>query len=86
VTSVGVNGCGRDEGSYQFGRTTIAPEAEGVYWVSVGRSQATPESVCASAVNIELSMNTPRSKAMKDMDEDDIIDGCVDVLREAFGG
>lgn len=78
---------GRDEGSYQYSRTTISFEAQ-PWWIAVNNvgieksNLRTVEDACTSIVNADMDQDSPQADSMKRMDREDIIAGCTSVLEE----
>lgn len=77
-------GGSRDEGSYQYGRSTESVMARSL-WKTVnkvpGSNIKSIGDTCASVVDTDRNADTPQAVSMRKMDREDIIAGCIDVLQ-----
>ena len=83
-----IAGNSRDEGSYQYGRTTSSFSARMLWKAaqSVGAETGdygnvrSPEDACRIAVEVSRDQDTPQAEVVRKLDIKDVIDGCTDVL------
>jgi hypothetical protein len=73
--------CSRDEGSYQYGRSTLSTDA-GMLLSTSGPGSAvhSAEDACGIVIDASMRTNTAQADSMRKLDRDDMLAGCTDAV------
>lgn len=78
-------GAGRDEESYRYGVNSLSISTDPI-WIADGENprdadSETVRAACNKALDIDIEVGTPLGETMRELERDDLVDGCTDALQ-----
>jgi hypothetical protein len=83
LIGIALAGCSRDEGSYQYGRSTLSTDARMLWNAALqvpGSTVHSIEDACRISMDAAMHVDSPQAESMRKMDTDDMLGGCVDAV------